>query len=65
MFTWTRVRATASDRGASAVEYGLIVFAVAAVVVVAVFAFGAVTRDVFADSCATIRTQTQVSASCS
>ena len=64
MFRWTWARVTASDRGASAVEYGLIVFAVAAVVVAAVFAFGAVTRDVFAESCSTIRTQTQVSASC-
>ena len=65
MSTWTWARVAASDRGASAVEYGLIVFAVAAVVVAAVFAFGAVTKDVFAESCATIRTQTQVSASCS
>ena len=64
MLPWTLVRVPASDRGASAVEYGLIVFAVAAVVVAAVFAFGSVTRDVFTESCATIRTQTQVSASC-
>ena len=33
-------------------------------VLAAVVAFGSVTRDVFAESCATIRTQTQVSASC-
>jgi Flp pilus assembly pilin Flp len=40
MFSWMSARFSASDRGASAVEYGLIVFAIAAVVIVAVFAFG-------------------------
>ena len=55
----------AGDRGASAVEYGLIVFAIAAVVVAAVFALGAVTSDVFATSCTTIRDTTSVGATCS
>ena len=54
------------ERGASAVEYGLVVFAIAGVVVAAVFAFGAVTADLFATSCTTIRSAaTSVSASCS
>ena len=64
MFSWMSARFSASDRGASAVEYGLIVFAIAAVVIVAVFAFGTVTEDMFTESCATLRTQTAVSATC-
>ncbi len=35
------------DRGASAVEYGLILTAVAAVIVVAVYAFGGVVQQTF------------------
>ncbi|MDQ1727324.1 MAG: Flp/Fap pilin component, partial [Frankiaceae bacterium] len=39
------------DSGASAVEYGLIVFAIAAVIAIAVFSFGGVVRDTFQTSC--------------
>jgi pilus assembly protein Flp/PilA len=39
------------DTGASAVEYGLIVFAIAAVIAVVVFAFGGAVRDLFSTSC--------------
>ncbi|MFT3872202.1 MAG: Flp family type IVb pilin [Nocardioides sp.] len=43
------------ERGASAVEYGLLVAGVAAVIAVAVFAFGGSVRDVlFSGSCDTI-----------
>jgi len=35
------------DRGASAVEYGLMVAAVAAVIVIVVFGFGSVLKDTF------------------
>lgn len=43
---------SASDRGASAVEYGLLIAAVAAVIAVSVFAFGGTVRDVlFDDTC--------------
>ncbi|MFT3872203.1 MAG: Flp family type IVb pilin [Nocardioides sp.] len=35
------------ERGASAVEYGLLVAGIAAVIVVAVFAFGGMVSDVF------------------
>lgn len=39
------------DAGASAVEYGLIVFAIAAVIAVAVFALGLVTQETYSDAC--------------
>jgi pilus assembly protein Flp/PilA len=39
------------DSGASAVEYGLLVAAIAAVVVVVVFALGGLVRDKFNSTC--------------
>ena len=51
------------DRGASAVEYGLIVFAIAAIVAVVVFALGVVNRELFQDSTTCIANRN--SASCS
>lgn len=38
------------DRGASAVEYGLLIAGIAALIVVVVFAFGGTIRDVFSDT---------------
>jgi pilus assembly protein Flp/PilA len=45
-----------TDEGASAVEYGLMVAAIAAVIVVIVFALGGVVQNVFQSSCDTIKT---------
>jgi pilus assembly protein Flp/PilA len=59
----TRRSIRRDDEGASAVEYGLIVFAVAALVAVAVFSFGGVVRGLFQDSCDTISAKT-TSAAC-
>ena len=39
------------EKGASAVEYGLMVAAIAAVIVAVVFALGAVVNDIFTDTC--------------
>ncbi len=39
------------ERGASAVEYGLLIAGIAALIVVAVFALGPVIRDAFDDTC--------------
>lgn len=39
------------DSGASAVEYGLLVFAIAAVIVTVVVALGVVTRENYQDVC--------------
>ena len=43
-----------NDEGASAVEYGLLVAAIAAVVVALVFALGSYVRGAFSNSCAAI-----------
>jgi Flp pilus assembly pilin Flp len=44
-----------SEEGASSVEYGLIVFAIAGLVTLIVFSFGLVNRELFADSCQEVR----------
>jgi pilus assembly protein Flp/PilA len=48
-------RMTRDDRGASAVEYGLLVAAIAAVIIVAVFAFGGFVSEIFADTCTNLQ----------
>ena len=53
-----------NDRGASAVEYGLLIAGIAAIIAVAVYAFGGGTNGLFLDSCTTIRDETSVG-SCS
>lgn len=40
-----------SEKGASAVEYGLLVAAIAALIVLIVFALGGVVQGVFEDTC--------------
>ena len=40
----------AQDRGATAVEYGLLVAAIAAVIVAIVFGLGSLVQDVFTDA---------------
>ncbi len=42
------------ERGASAVEYGLLIAGIAALIVLVVFAFGGVLSNLFSDSCGTI-----------
>ncbi len=44
------------ERGASAVEYGLLIAGIAALIVVVVFAFGGAIEDIFDDTCDTIAT---------
>ncbi len=39
------------ERGASAVEYGLLIAGIAALIVVIVFAFGDNIKDIFNDTC--------------
>jgi pilus assembly protein Flp/PilA len=53
-----------NDEGASAVEYGLIVFAIAALITVIVVSFGGAVRDMFEGSCNTLKDGTHSSASC-
>jgi pilus assembly protein Flp/PilA len=54
------------DTGASAVEYGLLVFAIAAVLAAIVFAMGGVVSSLFQDTCTKLDGQvTGPTASCS
>ena len=57
-------RRTAGERGASAVEYGLLVAGIAALVVVAVFALGPVVVEAFTDTCAEIQAGGTTTAQC-
>ena len=47
-------KAQLDERGASAVEYGLLIAGIAALIVVIVFAFGGVLKSVFHDTCASV-----------
>ena len=54
-----------NEEGASAVEYGLLVAGVAALIVLIVFAFGNVVKDtLFTTSCNTVNDHASTSASC-
>jgi pilus assembly protein Flp/PilA len=44
-------RAKMDERGASAVEYGLLIAGIAALIVLAVFALGPIVREAFEDTC--------------
>ena len=44
------------ERGASAVEYGLLIAGIAALIVVVVFAFGGVIKNIFSGTCTTVGT---------
>ena len=52
------MQAQKADEGASAVEYALLVAAIAALIVIVVFAFGGLIKDIFSDTCTTIDTTT-------
>ncbi|HET6562753.1 MAG TPA: Flp family type IVb pilin [Marmoricola sp.] len=54
------------EKGASAVEYGLLVAAIAALIVVIVFALGGLVNNVFKDTCSKIASGggTTISNSC-
>lgn len=50
------ILARRTDDGASAVEYGLLVAGIAAVIVAVVFLFGGMIQNVFSSTCNTIHT---------
>jgi Flp pilus assembly pilin Flp len=52
------------ETGASAVEYSLIVVAIAAIIVAIVFAVGSFTEGNFGSTCSELDSQMTVSASC-
>jgi len=52
------------ESGASAVEYALIVVAIAAVVVAAAVALGSITTSMFSDSCSALDSHVSATADC-
>jgi pilus assembly protein Flp/PilA len=42
------------ERGASAVEYGLLIAGIAALIVIVVFAFGGVIKNIFSNTCKSV-----------
>jgi len=53
-----------NDEGATAVEYGLMVAAIAAVIVLVVFLLGGVVRNKFNSTCGAINGTTGAAATC-
>lgn len=61
-----RITRRRNEAGASAVEYGLLVAAIAAIIVVIVFALGKIVKEGFQDTCDTIATEgSSISGTCS
>lgn len=52
------------ERGASAVEYGLLIAGIAALIVVVVFAFGGVLSNIFSTTCSSVGTSSGQAGSC-
>jgi pilus assembly protein Flp/PilA len=52
------------DRGASAVEYGLLVAGIAAIIVTIVFVFGKQIQAAFQTTCNTVKNQGNAGAAC-
>jgi pilus assembly protein Flp/PilA len=50
-----KVAQVRKDDGASAVEYGLLVAAIAALIVIIVFALGGLVKGIFKDTCDTLK----------
>lgn len=59
-----RARLAKDERGASAVEYGLLIAGIAALIVVAVFALGPIVRDAFETTCDVIGSNATPSSDC-
>lgn len=57
--------ANRTDEGASAVEYGLLVAGIAALIVTVVFLFGGMVSKVFSGTCNNIKTSAAITTSCS
>ncbi|HET7688787.1 MAG TPA: Flp family type IVb pilin [Nocardioidaceae bacterium] len=54
-----------NEDGASAVEYGLLVAAIAALIVLIVFALGGIVKETFTDTCSNIKGKaTSITATC-
>jgi pilus assembly protein Flp/PilA len=60
----TLLLARRDERGASAVEYGLLIAGIAALIVVVVFAFGDNIQDIFENTCKKVGDGSTSGASC-
>lgn len=60
-----RLQQRRDEAGASAVEYGLLVAAIAALIVIIVFALGGLVNDVFKGTCKTIDDNTTMATAAS
>jgi pilus assembly protein Flp/PilA len=52
------------ERGASAVEYALLITGIAALIVIIVYAFGGMLSGIFSDTCTSIGTHASTANSC-
>jgi pilus assembly protein Flp/PilA len=59
-----RLVARKDDKGASAVEYGLLVAAIAALIVIIVFSLGGVVKEVFNKTCTSVQSGASTTAAC-
>jgi len=64
MLAYIRKVTTQKDQGASAVEYGLLVAAIAALIVIIVFALGGVVKSVFQKTCSGVTSGASVAGNC-
>jgi pilus assembly protein Flp/PilA len=65
MLEYIRKIVTKRDEdGASAVEYGLLVAGIAALIVAVVFLFGGMIKNIFSNTCTQINSQSSSSGSC-
>jgi pilus assembly protein Flp/PilA len=58
------ITAKRDEDGASAVEYGLLVAAIAALIVIVVFALGGIIKDVFRNTCDQIDNNSTTTTTC-
>jgi len=58
-------KAKMDERGASAVEYGLLIAGIAALIVAIVFLFGGVIRNIFNNTCGKVASSTGSGTTCS
>ena len=58
------INAKRDEDGASAVEYGLLVAAIAALIVIIVFSLGGIIKDVFKNTCDQIDSRTTTTTTC-
>ena len=59
------IQARRHEDGASAVEYGLLVAGIAALIVAVVFLFGGLIQNVFSNTCDKIKNSASITTSCS